>query len=135
MSRIGITRRLAAFSMGAAVLVALGTSVRADLAGPDLRPRDYERQMALRQATLALPPDLRQRDDIVLVKWSGVRKSHLYVRFWAGLESLEVTATRPLDRQMALVGGVPDVYLLADAPDPQHAPAMRVGPGYLYKIR
>ncbi|MEN3338407.1 MAG: hypothetical protein V7647_2083 [Acidobacteriota bacterium] len=135
LSRIRITRGLAALSTGAAVLVALGTSVRANLAGPDLRPRDYDRQMALRQATLALPPDLRLRDDVVLVKWSGVKKSHLYVRFWAGLESLEITAANPLDRQMAVVRRVPDVYLLADAPDPQHEPALRVGPGYLYKIR
>jgi hypothetical protein len=128
-------RRLAGPSALAAVVVVLSASVRADLGARDRRPRDYDRQMALRQATLALPHDLQQQDDVVLVRWTGVRKSHLYVRFWGGLESLEVTAAHPLEVQMAAVQRVPDVYLLADSPDPQYSQPLRVGPGYLYKIR
>ena len=84
-------------SVAAAVAVVLGASIRADLAAPYERPVDYQQQMALREAALALPPEVQQDDDVVLVKWEGVRKSHLYVRFWGGVESLEVGPACPLE--------------------------------------
>jgi 4-amino-4-deoxy-L-arabinose transferase-like glycosyltransferase len=122
-------------SVVAAVAVVLGASIRANLAAPHERPVDYQQQMALREAALALPPEVRQDDDVVLVKWEGVRKSHLYVRFWGGVESLEVRPACPLEAQLALVKRVPRVYLLADSPAAPYRRPVRVGPGYLYKIR
>jgi hypothetical protein len=122
-------------SVVAAVAVALGASIRANLAAPHERSADYQQQMALREAALALPPEVQQHDDVVLVKWKGVRKSHLYVRFWGGVESLEVRRARPIEAQLALVERVPRVYLLADSPVAPYRRPVRVGPGYLYKIR
>lgn len=123
-----------AASACAAVLVALGASVRANLAAPDRRPRDFDHQLALRQAALALPRHLDPHA-IVLVRWDGVMKSHLYVKFWSGLESLEVNERHPLEARLALVKREPAVYLLADSALPSYAPPVRVGQGYLHKMK
>jgi hypothetical protein len=71
----------------------------------------------------------------VLVRWDGVRKSHLYVKFWSGLESLEVNDIHPLEARLALVKREPAVYLLADTALPSYAPPVRVGRGYLHKMK
>jgi hypothetical protein len=116
-----------------AAAVVLASAVHASWNAPNYRRRDYVRQMELRQAALALPQSVSP-DSIVLVDWSGVRKSHLYVRYWSGRDSFELTAQHPLKDFLAIAPESPDIYVLADAPPPAGA-AQRLANGYLYRVR
>ena len=101
-------------SVGAAALaiaVPLAASVRASVAASDRQPRDFDTQMALRDASLAIRPVL-SLDDVVLVDWPSVRKSHLYVMYWSGIESFEITPDKPVDWRMPLLQPERRVFLL-----------------------
>jgi len=110
-------RKPAAISVAAATLaiaLALTASIHASVAAAHRHRRDYDRQMALRDASLTLRP-IVSADDIVLVQWPSVRKSHLYVMYWSGIESFEVTRERPMEARMALLPRDRRVFLLRDS--------------------
>jgi hypothetical protein len=56
----------------------------------------------MQSRAVSISPSRLHQQDVVLVRWDGVKRSHLYVKFWAGLESLEVNDAHPLDARMAL---------------------------------
>jgi hypothetical protein len=110
-------RKPAATSVAAAALamaLALTASIDASVAAAHRHRRDYDRQMALREASLTLRP-IVSADDIVLVQWPSVRKSHLYVMYWSGIESFEVTRDRPIEARMALLPRDRRIFLLRDS--------------------
>jgi hypothetical protein len=98
-----------------ATLLVVTASLHANIAATHRHRRDYERQMALRQASLTLHPIVSD-NDVVLVKWPGVRKSHLYVMYWSGIESFEITEDKPMEARMAGIPKDRHVFLLRDAP-------------------
>jgi Dolichyl-phosphate-mannose-protein mannosyltransferase len=117
-----------------ALLVILVSSVNASRAASTAQQRDHAEQMQLRDAAMRLRATLHP-DDVVLVDWPGIRKSHLYVMFWSGAESFELTPMRPLaDRLTTLLPGA-RAYLLTRSAEPSYAgEPWWSGPGYLYRI-
>ena len=97
-----------------AILLAITASIHGNIAAAHRQRRDYRQQMALRQASLTLHPTVSD-SDVVLVQWPGVRKSHLYVMYWSGIESFEITKDKPIDARMALVPKDRHVFLLRDS--------------------
>jgi len=98
-----------------ATALVLGASIRADLASATRRRADHDRQLALREASLAIRP-LLAPDDIVLVAWPGINRSHLVVMYWSGVDSFEVTTDKSVAWRMPLLPPHARVYLLHDAP-------------------
>jgi 4-amino-4-deoxy-L-arabinose transferase-like glycosyltransferase len=101
----------------AAVAMALvvAASIRADVAAATRRRPNHDRQMALREASLAIQP-LLARDDIVLVDWPGISNSHLVVMYWSGIDSFEVTADKTAAWRISALPQWTRVFLLHDAP-------------------
>jgi len=97
-----------------AVAIVITASIHGNVAAAAHHRRDYDRQMALRQASLTLHPMVSD-NDVVFVQWPGVRKSHLYVMYWSGIDSFEVTTDKPLEARMASVPRDRRVFLLRDA--------------------
>ena len=97
-----------------AIALAVTASVNANLAAVHRHRRDYDQQMALRRASLTLHPTVSD-NDIVLVQWPGVRKSHLYVMYWSGIDSFEVTKDKPMEARIASVPRDRRVFLLRDS--------------------
>ena len=98
-----------------AVSLVLGASVRASVAAANARPRDYQRQMALKDAARSAR-SLLEQDDVVMVDWPGVRKAHLYIMYWSGLESFEVGANSPLSPRVNQLPASCRVFLLRASP-------------------
>jgi len=108
-------------STGAATLaiaLAITASINANVAAARGHRRDYDRQMALRNASLTLHSVVSDHD-IVLVQWPSVRKSHLYVMYWSGIESFEVTRDKPMEARIASVARDRRVFLLRDSSLPR----------------
>jgi 4-amino-4-deoxy-L-arabinose transferase-like glycosyltransferase len=120
-----------AASAAVAMALVLAASIRADVAAATRRRPDHDRQMALREASLAIRP-LLARDDIVLVDWPGINKSHLLVMYWSGLDSFEVTADKPVAWRMSLLPPHARVFLLHDAPATE--PAAATGTSQRYAL-
>ena len=128
------TRRAAAGAIGVAMALILTSSIRANWAAASGQRRDYTSQMALRDAALGLPNSV-SRDDVVLVRWRGVRKAHLFVIFWSGVESFEARDSRSVPDRLQTTRQARSVYLLSDTPDDSHPLASIAGRGYLYHLR
>jgi len=97
-----------------AFVLPLTASIDANVAAHNRHRRDYDPQMALRQASLTLE-SLVSNNDIVLVQWTGVEKSHLYVMYWSGRESFEVTKDRSIETRIASLPRDRRVFLLRDS--------------------
>jgi 4-amino-4-deoxy-L-arabinose transferase-like glycosyltransferase len=134
VSQIAVSPQLSLAGILIAAAVVLGASARSNLASSSQRAGDYDNQIALRQAALALSRHVPQ-EDVVLVSWPAVPRSHLFVKFWSGRDGFEVDESHPLEARLALVQHAPGVYLLRDTPAPRFGEPRRVGTGYLYSLR
>jgi len=118
-----------------ATLLAVTASIHANIAAAHQHRRDYDRQMALRDASLTLHPIVSD-NDVVLVQWSGVRKSHLYVMYWSGIESFEITKDKPMAMRIAAVPKDRRVFLLRDSSlTDDQGPARRSASYALMRVR
>ena len=124
LTRLPLPRPSWTSAAAAAVAMALmlAASIRADVAAATRRRPNYDQQMALREASLAIQP-LLARDDIVLVDWPEISKSHLVVMYWSGIDSFEVTADKPAAWRMSLLPPHARVFLLHDGPTAPQAEA------------
>ena len=131
--RIPAPRSLSA----AAAIVALGLVVvpgaRASWAGGFARGRDYGRQIQLREAALGLRPFVGE-GDVVLVHWPGLRKSHLYVKYWSGRDSFEISDAKPIRSRLGEMINARRVYLLSDRRVADDTIALS-GRGYLRRLK
>jgi hypothetical protein len=74
--------------------------------------------------------------DVVFVQWPAVRKSHLYVMYWSGAESFEVTSEKPMEARLASVPRDRRVFLLRDPSLVRRAESGGVAPAYeLVRVR
>jgi hypothetical protein len=130
--RVPHPRALSAAAAGMAVAIVLWASIHAMWTGAYTRGADQKQQMLVRNAALALSRTL-SRDDVVLVRWPSLRKSHLYVKYWSRRDSFEVTAAQPLDATLKHLDA-PRVYLLSDR-QMGHSSTRLPDAGYLLRIR
>jgi 4-amino-4-deoxy-L-arabinose transferase-like glycosyltransferase len=119
---------------GMAMGLILTASIHASLAATTRRPRDYNEQAALRQASLAVARVL-QPDDVVLVDWPAVRKSHLYVMYWSGLESFEITGDKPVATRLREMPAARRVFLLRNSCVPDRPEILRIEHAALCRLR
>ena len=120
---------------GVAIGLILTASIHASLAAATRRPRDYDEQTTLRQTSLAVAQVL-QPDDVVLVDWPAVRKSHLYVMYWSGLESFEITSEKSVDTRLGEMPAARRVFLLRNSCVPEdRAEMVRVEQAALCRLR
>jgi len=125
-------RQVCAPAIAAGLAIVLFASARATWAGAGAHGRDYSDQMALREAALGLHG--LAKDDMVLVDWPHLRKSHLYVKYWSAVDSLEVDDRHPVASRVAQSRSARHVYLLSRTPVGSDA-VLVSGHGYLYKLR
>jgi hypothetical protein len=117
-----------------AMSLVLLASVRASAAAMVARPRDHERQLALREAARAAKAVLHS-EDVVLVDWPGVRKSHLYVMYWSGLESYDITAKSSFAPPLSQLPADRRVFLLRDSHAAPGPDGIRLTSGSLLRLR
>ena len=121
-------------SVAVAAGLVLAASARASIAASTIRPSDYEHQMALRAAARAARAVVRP-EDVILVEWAGVRKPHLYVMYWSGSDSYEVTTSVPASDRLNSLPADRRVFLLTTSPVPAAVDGIPVEGGSLSRVR
>jgi 4-amino-4-deoxy-L-arabinose transferase-like glycosyltransferase len=130
--RLARLRAPSAAASGLSIAIVLWASIHAMWEGAYRRGADQREQMLVRDASLALRRTL-SHDDLVLVRWPSLRKSHLYVQYWSGHDSFEVTAAQPLDVMLKQLRAR-RVYLLSDHPI-GHSSTRVSDAGYVMTVR
>lgn len=124
----------AVFFSAAAILIILTSSAHANFVSSNQKQPDYNSQIALRQAALALPAKLPP-GSLVLVNWPEIDKSHLFVKYWSGLEAFEIYYYHPAWDWLNLLKGHKNIYLLSQTPASKYGKPISTDNGYLYKLR